>query len=105
MRCDVSQLPMESQNWDPGMAAYNGMQMVDMYHNHPIKWAFCHILIVRMKARSKRRCAAVCVCLSRCACRLSLGQHRLLLCCGVVLQQLQRGRWSWIQPSTPNSHT
>ena len=101
MRCDVSQLPMESQNWDPGMAAYNGMQMVDMYHNHPIKWAFCHILIVRMKARSKRRCAAVCVGLSRCACRWADTD----CCCAVVPQQLQRGRWSWIQPSTPNSHT
>ena len=92
MRCDVSQLPMESQNWDPGMAAYNGMQMVDMYHNHPIKWAFCHILIVRMKARSKRRCAAVCVRLSRCACRWADTD----CCCAVVLQQPQRGRWSRI---------
>jgi len=54
MRCDVTQLPLQSQHRDPAVAAYNGMQMVDMQHNHPIKWAFSHLLIAHMKARQRR---------------------------------------------------
>jgi len=56
MRCDTSQLPLETQNLDPAIAAYNGMQIVDVSNSHPIKWAFIDIMTQRMKdARRERR--------------------------------------------------
>eukprot|EP01029_Cantina_marsupialis_P013386 TRINITY_DN2960_c0_g1_i6.p1 TRINITY_DN2960_c0_g1~~TRINITY_DN2960_c0_g1_i6.p1 ORF type:complete len:1554 (+),score=360.57 TRINITY_DN2960_c0_g1_i6:98-4759(+) len=45
MRSDVSQLPTESENLDPVTAAFNGLLMIDMSHNHPIKSSFLRRLL------------------------------------------------------------
>eukprot|EP01029_Cantina_marsupialis_P017283 TRINITY_DN3875_c0_g1_i3.p1 TRINITY_DN3875_c0_g1~~TRINITY_DN3875_c0_g1_i3.p1 ORF type:complete len:2705 (+),score=687.62 TRINITY_DN3875_c0_g1_i3:85-8199(+) len=51
MRADVSQLPLESEQKDPVIAAYNGMLMLDMQSNHPMKTMFIRLLSNARKQR------------------------------------------------------
>ena len=51
MRADVNQLPPEAQHWDSATAAYNSVVVQHVLFFHPLKWAFTHVLIQRMKRR------------------------------------------------------
>eukprot|EP01029_Cantina_marsupialis_P017281 TRINITY_DN3875_c0_g1_i1.p1 TRINITY_DN3875_c0_g1~~TRINITY_DN3875_c0_g1_i1.p1 ORF type:complete len:2721 (+),score=949.87 TRINITY_DN3875_c0_g1_i1:227-8389(+) len=53
MRADVSQLPLESEHKDPVTAAYNGMLMLDMQNNHPMKSVFIRLLVTFRKNRKR----------------------------------------------------
>lgn len=46
----MSQLPTEHEHFDVATAAYNAVLMMDVMHNHPLKWAFERSLVQRVKA-------------------------------------------------------
>lgn len=49
-RSDMSQLPAEHEHYDMATAAYNAVLMMDLVHNHPLKWAFERSLVQRVNA-------------------------------------------------------
>eukprot|EP01029_Cantina_marsupialis_P025572 TRINITY_DN67780_c0_g1_i5.p1 TRINITY_DN67780_c0_g1~~TRINITY_DN67780_c0_g1_i5.p1 ORF type:complete len:362 (-),score=39.84 TRINITY_DN67780_c0_g1_i5:200-1174(-) len=51
MRADISLLPLESEHRDPVNLAYNGMLMLDIQNNHPIKRVFIRLLTNSLKRR------------------------------------------------------